>query len=178
MSRLCFTKYANRPNKNTTIGCGPIQTAPQHLVRHFIVKIRIFIFRQGDDSGRFHFPFPEIFSKKIEKKFDGAAVPSYSVPVMNTNIDSLTKKHTAFSSFSDLVSSKGGYQPSFYLSGKSAEDQAELVFLADAFDHFCRLSGENRRAYRADFENTEWCNVNVRRDKGFDPVRFLMPDNA
>lgn len=76
------------------------------------------------------------------------------------NIDSITKTHTAFNSFADLVSSKGGYQPSFYLSGKSAESQAELVFLANAFDHFFKLSGENRRAYRADFDNSEWLKVN------------------
>ena len=76
------------------------------------------------------------------------------------NIDSITKAHTAFSSFSDLVSSKGGYQPSFYLTGKTAEEQAELVFLANAFDHFFKLSGENRRSYRADFDNSEWLKVN------------------
>jgi hypothetical protein len=61
--------------------------------------------------------------------------------LLETN-DVLTRKHTAFSSFSGLVNAKGGYRPTL------RNDDPEVWALAEMYDEYQACQGDARRAYR------------------------------
>tara|TARA_R110000782_G_C14498082_1_gene378228 strand:+ start:214 stop:444 length:231 start_codon:yes stop_codon:yes gene_type:complete len=66
----------------------------------------------------------------------------------------IVKNATAFKDFDELVNAGGEYRPSFMLSrpaGKAKyciEQRAELEKLADLYDHYQEIRGDERRAYR------------------------------
>lgn len=66
-------------------------------------------------------------------------------------IETITKRVTAFPSFGAMLNAQGSYRPSFYVKGKSAADQRDIIRLADAYDIAQELRGDERRAYRGDF---------------------------
>ena len=57
-------------------------------------------------------------------------------------LDEITRKHTAFSSFHCLLIAEGGYRPSICVSNP------ELLVLADQYDLAQERCGDSRRAYR------------------------------
>lgn len=67
----------------------------------------------------------------------------------NNYVDTLIRKHTGFTSFSDLLSTKPTYRPS--LATKRSEDKTdreELTIIADAYDNAMMNIGDRRRAFR------------------------------
>lgn len=68
------------------------------------------------------------------------------LPLMR--LDALTKSHTAFTGFMDMMNAKGNYRPSFYLDSKSPSAKSELVELANAYDAAQISRGHDRRSYR------------------------------
>jgi hypothetical protein len=64
--------------------------------------------------------------------------------------ESLVRKHTAFSCMDAMLWGDHGYQPSIRVAGnESKEDDAEMTFLADYFDHRVKNVGQaHRQAFR------------------------------
>lgn len=69
----------------------------------------------------------------------------------NSSESKLTRKHTAFGSFEEMLTAEGGYRPSFYIRGRDPADALEIEQLADAYDAEQVSRGDSRRAYRGDF---------------------------
>lgn len=66
-------------------------------------------------------------------------------------LDRLTREHTAFPSFMDMVIDPGGvrrYRPSLYGNGRRSLEDRERAQLADAYDRWQTDRGDARRAYR------------------------------
>ena len=62
----------------------------------------------------------------------------------------LTRKHTAFLSFADLLDALGGFYPSLRTqSADRDDDRRELTELADAYDAAQAVRGDHRRALRS-----------------------------
>jgi len=62
------------------------------------------------------------------------------------DLDALTKKHTAFASFDDLLNAEGDYRPHFDLSFGDEERKAEVGALAEGYDAAQISRGDTRRA--------------------------------
>ena len=75
-----------------------------------------------------------------------------NIATIQTRADELTKKHTAFADFSDMLNALGNYRPSLYIKRKPLVHQHELRELADAYDAAQAERGDDRRAYRGDFK--------------------------
>jgi hypothetical protein len=69
---------------------------------------------------------------------------------LKTNIlNTLTRKHTAFVYFADLIASTDReYFPSLYVWQGTSEDCIERMVLADAYDAKMKRSNDPRRAWR------------------------------
>lgn len=66
------------------------------------------------------------------------------------NIEQITRKHTGFTSFSELLGAPGNYFPTVLLTGKSIADQVECHVLIEAYDYAQQLRGDERRAFTPD----------------------------
>ena len=64
------------------------------------------------------------------------------------NRDAVTRKHTAFESFHDLVNAAGLYRPSIYLGGKNPKCQRELLFLTFKYNTYQKARGDGRRVHK------------------------------
>lgn len=58
-------------------------------------------------------------------------------------LDEITRKHTAFENFKDMVNAEGGYRPTL-----RTESVKELKILADCYDQAQKDKGDPRRALR------------------------------
>jgi len=70
----------------------------------------------------------------------------------------LTRKHTAFDSFDDLINAAGGYEPTIRCmapretrSWDYRAERLELLALADHYDGAQEQRGDPRRAYRGTY---------------------------
>lgn len=68
------------------------------------------------------------------------------IEYINTvNLDAITKRHSGFDCFEDMLNADGGYRPTIRIDGRF---KAELKVLADAYDNAQETRGDARRAYR------------------------------
>lgn len=65
--------------------------------------------------------------------------------------DAVTVRHTAFTTFAELVAAKGGYRPSIYLGDKTPKAQRELLFLAFEYNRWMAANHDGRRVYKGDW---------------------------
>lgn len=70
---------------------------------------------------------------------------------MNRDFNRLVQKHTAFGSWGELIHAAGGYRPSIYLGGKTAQAQRELLALTVEYNSVQQGRGDSRRVYQGDF---------------------------
>lgn len=66
---------------------------------------------------------------------------------MTTNIDAITRKHTAFRDFQDMLNTDPHYRPTLRTTQKGQAGR-ELALLADAYDAARQLQGDSRRICR------------------------------
>lgn len=60
-------------------------------------------------------------------------------------LDSLTRKHSAFASFDEMLNALGGYRPSMHTHDWRND---ELKELAEAYDKAQAARGDDRRVFR------------------------------
>ncbi len=73
-----------------------------------------------------------------------------TVKVNGMGLDALTRAHSGFDSFAELIATNKAYRPSlacYHVLLKPSERQ-ELLAIADAYDAAMLASGDARRAYR------------------------------
>jgi hypothetical protein len=70
--------------------------------------------------------------------------------MITTELDNLTRKHSAFRSFDELLNAKGNYRPTICtnLRGDYAGNLERNALLM-AYDDHQQMRGDERRAYRA-----------------------------
>ena len=78
-------------------------------------------------------------------------VKTVPTTMTTTNLDTITRKHTAFTSFSELVNAAGNYRPSIYLNKGAYADNLEKTTLAMAYDDTQAARGDERRAFRGNW---------------------------
>ena len=66
---------------------------------------------------------------------------------MNNMLDQLTRDHTAFLSFTDLINARGNYRPSIDVNPASSGTKDRII-LADAYDQAMLTMGYEKRAFR------------------------------
>ena len=79
-------------------------------------------------------------------------VSSWEVPFWTRadHLDKLVRKHSGFSSFSDLIDAKGDYRPTIATARMTGTQVGlELVTIANAYDAEQQARGDERRAYRS-----------------------------
>lgn len=65
--------------------------------------------------------------------------------------DRLTRAHTGFGSFEEMLNVEGSYRPSFYVRGEDASIDAEIRMLAERYDAEQAKRGSDRRTHRVGF---------------------------
>jgi len=64
-----------------------------------------------------------------------------------TRLDRIVAEQSAFRNFEDLLNAKGNYRPSLDC-GQSEAGWEDRIFLADSYDAWMELIGDERRAFR------------------------------
>ena len=64
-----------------------------------------------------------------------------------TRLDRIVAEQSAFHDFDDLLNAKGNYRPSLDC-GQIYDGWEDRIFLADAYDAWMELIGDERRAFR------------------------------
>ena len=68
------------------------------------------------------------------------------------NLDYITAKHTAFTTFDDLIKAPGVYFPSLCMGRKSSQVKNEILFLTVAYNQRQRARNDKRRVYKSDWD--------------------------
>jgi hypothetical protein len=80
--------------------------------------------------------------------FSQGSMPDHGSAVLYAGehlLNELTRRHTAFKSFRDLVEAKGGYRPTLLIS---IHNNTQLSVLAFAYDQTQIYRGDSRRVNR------------------------------
>lgn len=72
---------------------------------------------------------------------------TYDAPAL----DVIVAKHTAFSSFQEMLNPGGVYRPSIYLGGKTKAEQVELLSLSLAYNQAQKDRSDGRRVHKGDW---------------------------
>lgn len=95
--------------------------------------------------------FVGIDAAALADAYDAATVSNGPLTAQElTNADQLTRAHTAFDSFADMLDAGGAYAPSIHCGARNDDtaERTQLRELANLYDRAQAARGDARRAYR------------------------------